>query len=103
MAALSLATTKNYLRVTGSAEDTLITALMAAATDFLLQCTGKTKKVVGTTETAITEDGLFQQAILILVAHWYENRAEQLPQTLNDVDYAVKALINHISLCGVYE
>jgi len=101
--ALALATAKNYLRVTGTADDTLITALMAAAGQFIDQCTGKTKKVIGTTETAISEDGLYQQAILILLAHWYENRGEQLPQTLNEVDYATKALINHITLCGVYQ
>lgn len=103
MAALTLAEAKKYLRVTGTDEDNLIEAQMAAATQFIVQCTGKTKKVDGSTEVAISEDGLMKQAILNLLAHWFENRAQQLPTSLAEVDYATKALINHIALCEVYQ
>ena len=62
---ITLKEAKEYLRVDGDEEDTLITSLIAAAQEYLKNATGKTFD--NTNELA----RLF---CLVLVVDWYENR-----------------------------
>ena len=62
---ITLKETKEYLRVDGDEEDTLITSLIAAAQEYLKNATGKTFE--NTNELA----RLF---CLVLVVDWYESR-----------------------------
>ena len=62
---ITLKETKEYLRVDGDEEDTLITSLIAAAQEYLKNATGKIFD--NTNELA----RLF---CLVLVVDWYENR-----------------------------
>lgn len=108
--ALTLEQMKVFLKVTDSAEDDLITAQTTAAAQYLKGQTSKTKHASGTdtsgntTYTAIEEDLLFQQAVKLMVAHWYENRAVVVSGTIvTKIDFTVDAIIQHISCCGDYE
>lgn len=105
---MTLETIKEYLKVDGTDEDTLITSLLAAAESFIQKTTGKTQVKTGidalgvTTYASISTDELYNLCVKIMVAHWYENRAVQASTQLNDFSFSVQALINHISLCGDY-
>jgi uncharacterized phage protein (predicted DNA packaging) len=89
---------KEYLRITYTDEDALISAQIQAATQYLK---GKTSKTL-CGETAIDNDELFKQAVKLLVAHWYEERHIIAGGTLSNIDHTVDAIIQHISCCGDY-
>lgn len=50
--------------------------------------------VAGYGDTADAVPQLYRQAILLMVAHWYENREATLPMNLRTVPFAVKSIIN---------
>lgn len=108
MAALSLAEVKAYLRVDGNADDSEITAQMAAATAYIKGKLSKTEaflSVVDDTPTygPIAEDALFQQCVKLLVAHWYENRGVQATGvSVARYSHSVDAIVAHIEGCGDY-
>ena len=62
---ISLKEAKEYLRVDGDEEDTLITNLIAAAEVYLKNATGKTFD---------STNELARLFCLVLVVDWYENR-----------------------------
>lgn len=105
---MTLDEVKLYLRVDSTDEDAGITALLAAATSYINQQTGKTKKITGTDEAglpvtiAIDTDDLYNLCIKLMVAHWYENRGVEIPGSLTRITHSVDALVNHISMCGDY-
>lgn len=96
---MELTEIKLYLRIDTTAEDTLLTSLLAAAESYIKQTTGKTLK--GT--AAINTDELYNLCVKLMVAHWYENRAVQTQTQLNSFDFSVQTLLNHITLCGDYQ
>ena len=98
MAALTTADIKLYLRVDHTADDTLIAALLTAATAYVKNQTGKT--LIGT--TAITEDEVFRLCVKLLCSHWYENRGIEIPGSLTKITHSVDAIVHHIAMCGEY-
>ena len=88
---------KNYLRLDSdiTEDDSLVQSLMAAAQQYIVNQTGKQYKA---------DDEVWNMAIKLLVAHWYEIR--QLnpvkPGALSEYPHSVTALINHIAVCSVY-
>ena len=87
---------KNYLRVDSdlTEDDAQIQTLIDAAKLYIVQQTGKT----------YVDDGLYNQAIKLLVSHWYENRElnPSKPGQLAEFPHSLSALINHISTCSAY-
>lgn len=87
---------KNYLRVDDdlTEDDAQINSLIAAAKSYISQQTGKT----------YVDDDLYNQAVKLLVCHWYENRElnPSKPGTLAEFPHSLSALINHIATCSVY-
>ena len=109
MATLTLNEVKTYLRVIGSQDDTVIQGLMNSADNYLTTRTKKTKQYTGTVEgekqyIALAETAMYKQAVLMLVAHWYENRGVNISNTSaarNPI--AVIDLIKSIDLAEEYE
>jgi len=50
--------------------------------------------IAGYGDTADAVPQLYRQAILLMVAHWYENREATLPMNLRTVPFAVQSIIN---------
>lgn len=107
--AISTADVKLYLRVGGSAEDTLIASLVTAAQKYIQQQSGKTLVVVPpvapateSTTAAIDTDELYVLAVKRVVARMYSHRGDNLPERSAKEDPTVQMLINHISMCGDY-
>lgn len=50
--------------------------------------------LAGYGDTADAVPQLYRQAILLMVAHWYENREATLPINLRTVPFAVQSIIN---------
>lgn len=87
---------KDYLRVDSDIDDdTQIVALITAAKQYIINQTGK---------KYIETDEVWNLAIKMLVAHWYENRElhPSKPGTLATNSHTADALISHISLCSAY-
>lgn len=79
-----------YLRVED--DDTTLEPLVSAAKQYIRQSTG------------IHFDGqneVYETAIKMLAAHWYENRGV-LSANAMEIPFSVESLINHIKLCGDY-
>ena len=90
---MDLTTAKKYLRVNASADDAFITSLIAAAIAYLEGQTGKTYAAA---------TGVWDVAVQILVAHWYDNRVIETPGTVSKISHSLDALVNHIALNGDY-
>jgi len=106
---MTLEDAKIYLRVDVDDDDDLIQALITAAESYLKEQTGKTKMVIDIdpeTETLVTTDirtsELWNLAVKLLVAHWYENRGVEIPGNLTKINHSVDALAHHIAMCGDY-
>lgn len=103
MAELTVSDLKLYLRVTDTAEDTLISAQLSAASNYLKGKLSKTVRlVVNGTDIPIAEDQLFQQCIKLMVAHWFERRETEAATTLSPVMHTVDAILAHIEGCSDY-
>lgn len=98
MAALTVADIKTYLAIDNDGLDTEIGSLITAAAEYINQQTGKL--YIGSTE--IANDALYQQCQKLLVAHWIENRGDQLPGSFTDMKHAVNSIIRVISNSSDY-
>lgn len=99
---MTLNDTKLYLKVDNTADDTFIQSLIAAATSYINQQTGKTKKVVDDVEVDISTDELYNLCLKMMIAHWYENRGVEIAGNFTKISHSVDALVSHIALCGDY-
>lgn len=94
--AVTLQQAKNYLRVESDItdDDELITGLISAASDYIENRTGKRNN----------GSDLYDLAIKLLVAHWYENRAiySAKPGAINEIPHSASALIIHIAQSAAY-
>ena len=91
---LDLGLVKEHLRVDDDQDDTLIAAYVDAAVEYVQQhCDRRIVEVPETpAEMALTRD--VQQAILLLVGHWYANREDVVVNaTANRVPMGVEALL----------
>lgn len=91
---IDLALVKEHLRVDDAEDDSLIGAYLNAAIEYVQQHCDR--RIVDAPETAaqmaLTDD--VQQAILLLVGHWYANREDVVVSaTANRVPMGVEALL----------
>lgn len=87
---ITLKETKEYLRVDGDEEDTLITSLIAAAQEYLKNATGKTFD--NTNELA----RLF---CLVLVVDWYENRTLSAGKVGEKIRRVIDSMLAQLNYC----
>lgn len=106
---LTVADVRAYLRIDSEADDAELSALISASSQYLKNMTSKSLHVTGideegqmTTES-IDEDGLFQTAVKLMVAHWYENRQIVSATSVNNVPHSAEMIMQSIALSGDYE
>ena len=92
MAELSLALLKKQVRADDFCEDDYyLQHLLEAATDSVVTATNRTK------EELVNEDGdlpkMLQQAVLMLAAHWYNQRESVAQVAMHEVPDSISALI----------
>lgn len=81
---------KEYLRVDGEEETSLITNLQTAAENYLTNA--------GCTKDYSNE--LYKLAIKLLVSHWYENRQiEQVGTNITKLEYSLDPIIAQLKYC----
>ena len=98
---MELSLLKQHLRIDGNEEDELLQAYVEAADLLLRRETGKNYVLSDGACVDIAGDNLFQQAVKMLVAHWYENR-QPIATAAVEVPYAVTHLASQIALNGAY-
>ena len=91
---LTLNDIKAYLRITHNVDDAFLENLILTAKDFIKEQTG-----------VAFQDGdkVYEQCVLFLVAHLYDNRASVTEKATNEIPYTLDALIRHIKIRGVKE
>jgi uncharacterized phage protein (predicted DNA packaging) len=100
---MTLCEAKVYLRVDHDSEDQFIQNLITAAESYIVRTTGKTQVKTPSGEVKpIKSDELFNLAVKILLAHWYDNRGIELPGNYKKISHSIDALLDHISMCGDY-
>lgn len=87
---------RDYARIDAPGEDDLITSLLAAAESAVRESTGKRRP-----ETS-GEGAVYDLAIKMLAAHWYDIRTPVDSAPVREIPYTVTMLMNHISLCDKY-
>lgn len=83
-----------YARIDAQGDDDTITALLSAAEMTLADKTGKLPPAAG--------DDLYCLAVMMLAAHWYDNRTPTETKTVYEIPHTMQMLITHIALCGRY-
>ena len=85
---------KAYLRITHNVDDNFITSLIETSRAFIKEQTGV---------EFIAGDKVYEQCVLFLVAHLYDNRASVTEKAITEVPYTLDALIRHIKIRGSIE
>lgn len=91
---IDLQLVKTHLRADGNEEDSLITAYVDAAVEYVQQhCDRRiVESPEGPEQMALTKD--VEQAILLLVGHWYANREAVAVGTIaTEMPLAVERLL----------
>ena len=91
---LTLNDIKAYLRITHDVDNAFLESLIGTSKAFIKEQTG-VEFVAG--------DKVYEQCVLFLVAHLYDNRASVTEKATNEIPYTLDALIRHIKLRGVKE
>lgn len=77
---------KNYLRIDGSLDDSLLSSLQSAAESY----------IKNSIEVDDVEDERFNLAVLLLVGHWYKNREATTSQNLQSIPLGVLSMIQQL-------
>ncbi len=85
---------KAYLRITHDVDDNFIASLIETSKAFIKEQTGV---------EFIAGDKVYEQCVLFLVAHLYDNRASVTEKAITEVPYTLDALIRHIKIRGAVE
>jgi len=91
---IELSDIKSYLRITHNVDDTFIESLVGTSKAFIKEQTG-VEFVAG--------DKVYEQCVLFLVAHLYDNRASVTEKATTEIPYTLDALLRHIKIRGAIE
>lgn len=83
-----------YAHIDAQGDDDTITVLLSAAEMTIADKTGKLPPAVG--------DDLYCLAVMMLAAHWYDNRTPTETKSVYEIPHTMQMLITHIALCGRY-
>lgn len=96
---ISLDDVKQYLRVDHSDDDVLIDSMLMAAQEYVENFT---KRTYENDSYGLVVPATVRMAILLLVAHWYDNRSVQAIGTVvsAELQYSIKNLLwqNRVNL-----
>lgn len=87
---ITLKETKEYLRVDGDEEDTLITSLIAAAESYLINATGRSFE---------SSNNIARLFCLVLVVDWYENRTLGVGRAGEAVRPVLDSMLAQLNYC----
>lgn len=85
---------KKYLRVQHDIDDKYIETLIILSKNYIKEQTGVEYHKC---------DTVYQHAIMLMVAHFYDNRASISEKNLVNVPYTLDCLIKHIGVRGEYK
>jgi uncharacterized phage protein (predicted DNA packaging) len=85
---------KEYLRINHTRDDDYIRELVELAKDLIRTKTGIAYK---------REDTIYTQAILMCVAHYYDNRTSVIDKAVTVIPYTLNELIKTIAFRGEYD
>ena len=91
---IELSDIKAYLRISHDIDDNFITSLVGTSKAFIKEQTG-VEFVAG--------DKVYEQCVLFLVAHLYDNRASVTEKATTEIPYTLDALLRHIKIRGAIE
>ena len=102
--AITLEKVKRYCRVDITEDDSLLSSLMAAASEFIKEQSGKNTYIGdGSGEpVAIEETELFQTCVCQLVEHWYDRRGAADGAQLYHIPFSTDMLIAHFKYSCEY-
>lgn len=83
-----------YARIDAQGEESIIEALLQAAQMTIRDKTGKLPP-------SLTDD-LYCLAVMMLAAHWYDNRTPTETKIVYEIPHTMDMLIAHIALCSRY-
>lgn len=86
---MSIDEVKEFLRIDGNDDDALITALTAAAEQYVKNATRP---------DVDTKNDLYNLAVKILVTHWYENR--EPVGTAGTIAFSLESMLIQLSYLG---
>lgn len=102
--AITLEKVKRYCRVDITEDDSLLSGLMAAASEFIKEQSGKNKYIGNGSSVPVDIDDteLFQTCVCQLVEHWYDQRGAVDGQQQHHIPYAADSLIAHFKYSCEY-
>ena len=83
-----------YARIDVQDDAATLNHLLTAAETMVRDSTGKRRPDGG-------NDSIYDIAVMMLAAHWYDNRTPTGTET-KEIPYSLSLLINHIALCSTY-
>ena len=102
--AITLEKVKRYCRVDITEDDSLLSGLMAAASELIKEQSGKNKYIGNGSSVPVDIDDteLFQTCVCQLVEHWYDRRGAVDGQQQHHIPYAADSLIAHFKYSCEY-
>ena len=91
---LTLDDIKAYLRINHDVDNTFLASLKETSKEFIKEQTGVEFQ---------DGDKVYEQCVLFLVAHLYDNRASVTEKATTEIPYTLDALLRHIKIRGAIE
>lgn len=91
---VTLKTFCEYARIDVQSDKNTLRTLLTSAETMIRDTTGKRRP-------DDRNDSLYDMAVMMLAAHWYDNRTPTGTEQ-KEIPYTMNMLITHISLCGEY-
>lgn len=83
----------NYSRIDVQDDAATLEALITSSEQYIVGATGKARPPTG--------GELYDIAVMMLAAHWYDNRTPTGSDT-TEIPYTLTLLLNHIALCSQF-
>lgn len=90
---LNLEYVKKYLRIDFNNDDAYLGDLITLSKDFIKQQTGVEYNAA---------DTVYNQAVLLMVAHFYDNRTPISEKAVVNVPNSLDCMLKHIGMRGAY-
>lgn len=91
---LELEYIKKYLRIDFDGDDAYIADLVTLSKNFIKEQTGVEYSA---------NDFVYNQAVLLMVAHFYDNRSPLSEKAVVNVPFSLECMIKHIGMRGSYD
>ena len=88
---LELEYIKKYLRIDFDGDDAYLEDLLTLSKDFIKEQTGVEYSA---------SDAVYNQAVLLMIAHFYDNRTPVSEKAITNVPYSLDCMLKHIGMRG---